>query len=743
MSNHHSPASTNPIPREENPDLDAFRRKWQAEVRAKTHRKQSTDPGITPATSATTVAPSGGSGSGDILASAADHSKLPSTGSANSASQQLTPLATITATETAGHGSLAASSSTSVSTSAAGPANPWGSWTSSLSSKDHSALGLYSQAIAFEQEGQLGEALQCYQRAFRLHGHVDNLYRKVTQLKVTTNPATITTTAGPSSTKSMVHVGDGTKKVPSKLAQPNNSNSSKSRRPYTTGVAASSDDYVTPTPDHLASDLTNLKLDSSRTRPCPPPGFSGTGTKLRPGGGNGPSDGGERGHPEPETTSTSVEAPWDDQEDEVDYPPVTAALDNGDQVLDQGTGSNQPLPLPIEPLNPDQPCWIAELPRELQVIILRHLLVMDLASVSRFAQVCQTFRALTQETALWRWACEYVFSSPALEITDGAAKPSSGGIANDASDRRDRITRTAVDDEMQEGGSLTVGQLEAVRSDLNQRYLTAPYLDPITAPSPTRLGGPLASAYTATESILHGLDPDRFYALSHRFNSLVLDRRYRGNWCQLFRGQPRVRWDGVYVSTCYYARPGRTENTWYQPVHMVTYYRYMRFYRDGRCLKWLTTDEPKKAIKALKWDPLVGAAYHATYSDSTPVTNSIGMGMSTNGGSGGGGGGHGSLRSGEGIMSIGSRRKGLMYGTYAVSTQGQLWAVVCDPDRPTLTFFIHAQAKSSAQRGRHNKLNWLSYASMNLKYPDEVVTYSLTDFRPFYFSRVRSYGAVA
>ncbi|RKP35810.1 hypothetical protein BJ085DRAFT_12245, partial [Dimargaris cristalligena] len=437
---------------EENPDLDAFRRKWQAEVRAKTHRKQSTDPGITPATSATTVAPSGGSGSGDILASAADHSKLPSTGSANSA------------------------------------------WTSSLSSKDHSALGLYSQAIAFEQEGQLGEALQCYQRAFRLHGHVDNLYRKVTQLKVTTNPATITTTAGPSSTKSMVHVGDGTKKV--------------------------------------------------------------------------------------------------------DYPPVTAALDNGDQVLDQGTGSNQPLPLPIEPLNPDQPCWIAELPRELQVIILRHLLVMDLASVSRFAQVCQTFRALTQETALWRWACEYVFSSPALEITDGAAKPSSGGIANDARRR-------------------------------------------------------------------------------------IIDR-----------GSIR----GVYVSTCYYARPGRTENTWYQPVHMVTYYRYMRFYRDGRCLKWLTTDEPKKAIKALKWDPL-------------------------------------------GIMSIGSRRKGLMYGTYAVSTQGQLWAVVCDPDRPTLTFFIHAQAKSSAQRGRHNKLNWLSYASMNLKYPDEVVTYSLTDFRPFYFSRVRSYGA--
>jgi hypothetical protein len=43
----------------------------------------------------------------------------------------------------------------------------------------------------------------------------------------------------------------------------------------------------------------------------------------------------------------------------------------------------------------------------------------------------------------------------------------------------------------------------------------------------------------------------------------------------LFLSLPRVRCDGVYICRCHYLRQGVDESAWSQPIHIVTYYRYL------------------------------------------------------------------------------------------------------------------------------------------------------------------------
>lgn len=71
------------------------------------------------------------------------------------------------------------------------------------------------------------------------------------------------------------------------------------------------------------------------------------------------------------------------------------------------------------------------------------------------------------------------------------------------------------------------------------------------------------------------------------------------SYLDMFRRRPRVRFTGVYISTVNYVRPGAASPnlvTWNTPVHIVTYYRYLRFYRDGTCISLLTVSEPSDVV---------------------------------------------------------------------------------------------------------------------------------------------------
>ncbi|KAF9883819.1 hypothetical protein FE257_002756 [Aspergillus nanangensis] len=72
------------------------------------------------------------------------------------------------------------------------------------------------------------------------------------------------------------------------------------------------------------------------------------------------------------------------------------------------------------------------------------------------------------------------------------------------------------------------------------------------------------------------------------------------SWSEVFQIFPRIRFTGIYISTVNYTRPGAASAyqniSWNSPIHIVTYYRYIRFYRDGSVIYLLTTEEPLNVV---------------------------------------------------------------------------------------------------------------------------------------------------
>ncbi|KAI8063564.1 hypothetical protein BC940DRAFT_107880 [Gongronella butleri] len=74
---------------------------------------------------------------------------------------------------------------------------------------------------------------------------------------------------------------------------------------------------------------------------------------------------------------------------------------------------------------------------------------------------------------------------------------------------------------------------------------------------------------------------------------------YQSQWLDMMKHRPRIRYDGVYIAVCQYVRPGEAETAWARPVHLVTHYRYVRFFPDGTMLHVLSNDEPAKVVRQL------------------------------------------------------------------------------------------------------------------------------------------------
>jgi hypothetical protein len=62
--------------------------------------------------------------------------------------------------------------------------------------------------------------------------------------------------------------------------------------------------------------------------------------------------------------------------------------------------------------------------------------------------------------------------------------------------------------------------------------------------------------------------------------------------------RPRLRTDGVYINRITYFRSGLSFSSLNNPVHLVTYYRYLRFFGSsaGYGVWWLITSRPPKEV---------------------------------------------------------------------------------------------------------------------------------------------------
>ncbi|KUL88793.1 hypothetical protein ZTR_03502 [Talaromyces verruculosus] len=83
------------------------------------------------------------------------------------------------------------------------------------------------------------------------------------------------------------------------------------------------------------------------------------------------------------------------------------------------------------------------------------------------------------------------------------------------------------------------------------------------------------------------------------------------SWSQVFQTFPRIRFTGIYISTVNYTRPGGASSyantAWTGPIHIVTYYRYLRFYPDGTVISLLTTTEPIDVVPHISKENVAAA----------------------------------------------------------------------------------------------------------------------------------------
>ncbi|XP_057973989.1 F-box protein 7 isoform X2 [Malania oleifera] len=101
-------------------------------------------------------------------------------------------------------------------------------------------------------------------------------------------------------------------------------------------------------------------------------------------------------------------------------------------------------------------------------------------------------------------------------------------------------------------------------------------------------------------------------------NYKILQSKYECSWRKMWLLRPRIRTDGLYVSRNTYIRAGVAEWKITNPVHLVCYFRYMRFYPSGRFLYKNSSQKVKDVAKfmnfrASKADCVFGG--HYTVSD--------------------------------------------------------------------------------------------------------------------------------
>lgn len=194
----------------------------------------------------------------------------------------------------------------------------------------------------------------------------------------------------------------------------------------------------------------------------------------------------------------------------------------------------------------------------------------------------------------------------------------------------------------------------------------------------------------------------------------LLKKQYATSWRQMVRSRPRIRFNGCYISTVNYTRPGAasaTQATWYTPVHIVTYFRYLRFFRDGTAISLLTTSEPIDVVHHLTKDNAHKDHHHSSALPSNVMKDAL----------------CGRWRlSGPGDGVIGDEAEGDVH----VETEGVV---------PKYMWKMDFRLGSAGKGTRNNKLTWKTFKSYN-RLTDDWGEFGLKNDRAYYWSRVKSYG---
>jgi len=340
--------------------------------------------------------------------------------------------------------------------------------------------------------------------------------------------------------------------------------------------------------------------------------------------------------------------------------PAHASLDGPPQTIDQLIASFsdltiEPAPPPIDGM-PVPPCPISGLPQEILVQIVKDVAILDVASFAKLAQVCKRLAYLVAtEEQVWKRVCE------GSEVGFGAMHY----------EWQQEVLGESLVTEFTE--------LQETSEDSTDLVATRPIRD------------------TITEALLRGV--------------------YRSSWLQMFKLRPRIRFNGCYISTNNYVRPGQASTnlvTWVNPVHIVTYYRYVRFFRDGTLISLLTTVEPADVVHFLTKELLATHTNNANLHLPSAVMQNGFRGrwrlspVNENPDA--------DLKDAEGDLCVETEGVGLKY-----------------------VYKMDLSLRSSGKGARNNKLVWRGFWSYN-KLTDDWAEFYRRNEKPLYWSRVRSYG---
>ncbi len=317
--------------------------------------------------------------------------------------------------------------------------------------------------------------------------------------------------------------------------------------------------------------------------------------------------------------------------------------------------SIEPAPPAVEG-TPEPPCPIADLPQEILIHILRDVAVADIGDFVRLAQVCKRLAYLvTTEDQIWRRICL------GNEVGFGAMHTQwQGGV-----------TWEPLEEEyaLQDGNFL--GAEDRVRQQKTESMTTTMALLPMA---------------------------------------------YSNSWQRMFRMRPRIRFNGCYISTVNYIRSGQAsahQTTWNSPVHIVTYFRYLRFYRDGTAISLTTTTEPGDVVHHLTKE-LVDLHQNRAMGHLPSAVMQF------------------ALRGRWRLSSAADNPEAPLSdveGDLFIETEGVKGYI----------YRLHLSLQNAGRGARNNKLVWESFFSYN-KLTDDSAKFELNHDKAFFFSRVKSYG---
>ena len=354
----------------------------------------------------------------------------------------------------------------------------------------------------------------------------------------------------------------------------------------------------------------------------------------------------------------------------LDGPPVSNPS-TSQLIASFGGLSICPAPPPTDQ-SPQPPCPISSLPSEILINIMESTAILDIALFARLSLVCKHFAHLVAtEDRIWKQVCL------------GPDRGFEGMHYNWSC-------------------SITGENLLEFVGFIEENYMFSTNSD----------DSPIISTSNINCVAHSSVSPSPWESLSPTYPT------YRS----MFRLRPRIRFNGCYISTVNYIRPGASSTaqiSWNTPVHIVTYYRYLRFFRDGSCVSLLTTAEPVDVVHHLSKANVPSSAQYGKTNPSLLPPMSIMQ--------------H-ALRGRWKLQSPSLASKEEPEGTLSIETLG------IDPDKYTYVMSLAMRSAGRKDGTRNNKLAWRGFWSYN-KLTDDWAEFGLKNDKPFFWSRVGSYGA--